>query len=131
MCSTPKWEEINLEEAVWIVPAARMKTGKEHKVSLSKRSIEILELAKQFNDSAIVLPGRYAGHALANISLLMNLRRMGYETLTAHGFHATFKTWAEETTKYDHLVIEASLAPVVKGIERHYCGRHSLNNGEN
>ena len=36
------------------------------------------------------------------------------------GFRATFKTWAEETTKYDSLVIETSMAHAVKGIERHY-----------
>lgn len=45
---------------------------------------------------------------------------MGHDDLTAHGFRATFKTWAEETTKFDSLVIEASMAHAVKGIERHY-----------
>ena len=54
------------------------------------------------------------------MAFLMAVRRMGHETLTAHGFRATFKTWAEETTKFDSLVIEASMAHAVKGIERHY-----------
>src|SRR4030095_9203025 len=68
----------------------------------------------------IVFPGRYAGHPLSNMALLMCLRRMGHQDLTAHGFRATFKTWAEQTTKFDSLVIEASRAHQVKGIERHY-----------
>jgi integrase len=57
------------------------------------------------------------------MALLMALRRLpDYATrdLTAHGFRATFKTWAEEKTKFDSLVIEASMAHQVQGIERHY-----------
>jgi integrase len=115
-----RWEEFNLGDAAWTVPAARMKMDKEHRVPLSSRCVEILELAKQFNDGAIVFPGRYAGHPLSNMAFLMALRRLGHETLTAHGFRATFKTWAEETTMFDSLVIEASMAHAVKGIERHY-----------
>src|SRR5262249_43691696 len=102
------------------IPAERMKMKQPHRVPLSDRSIEILKLAKQFNDADIVFPGRYAGHALSNMAFLMALRRMGYEELTAHGFRATFKTWSEEKTEFDHLVIEASMAHAVKGIERHY-----------
>jgi integrase len=54
------------------------------------------------------------------MAFLMALRRMGHPKITAHGFRATFKTWAEEKTKFDTLVIEASMAHQVKGIERHY-----------
>ena len=115
-----RWEEIDLEKRVWIIPAERMKMKLPHKVPLSARCIEILKLAKQFNDGEIVFPGRNAGHPLSQMAFLMTLRRMGHEGLTAHGFRATFKTWAEERTKFDHLVIEASMAHAVKGIERHY-----------
>jgi integrase len=114
------WEEIDIEAKTWTIPANRMKMKEPHKVPLSARAIEILELARQFNDSKIVFPGRYAGHSLSQMALLMTLRRMGHADLTAHGFRATFKTWAQETTKTDHLVIEASMAHAVKGIERHY-----------
>jgi len=114
------WEEIELDKAIWVLPAARMKVKVEHKVPLSARSLEILKLAKQFNDSAIVFPGRSAGEPLPNMTFLMALRRLGYEDLTAHGFRATFKTWAEEKTKFDTLVIEPAMAHAVKGLERHY-----------
>jgi integrase len=114
------WEEIDLDNAEWVVPAKRMKMKVEHKVPLSDRCVEILKLAKQFNDGVIVFPGRKAGEPLSNAAFLMALRRMGYEEVTAHGFRATFKTWAEEKTKFDSLVIEASMAHAVKGIERHY-----------
>ena len=66
------WEEFDLDAKVWIVPAERlnvaddteergMKMGVEHKVPLSDRCIEILKLAKQFNDADIVFPGRSEG----------------------------------------------------------------------
>ena len=90
-----------------------------HKVPLSTRAVEILKLAKQFNDG-FVFPGRQPGQPLSNMSFLMCLRRMGYENITGHGFRATFKTWAEERTRFDSLVIEAAMAHRVKGIERHY-----------
>jgi integrase len=115
-----RWEEFDLEKHIWVVPSDRMKMKVEHKVPLSVRCVEILNLAKQFNDSVIVFPGRSAGEPLSNMTFLMALRRMGYDDLTAHGFRATFKTWAEEKTKFDSLVIEASMAHQVKGIERHY-----------
>ena len=114
------WAEFDLENGVWTVPAERMKMKLEHKVPLSGRCIEILNLMKQFNDGAIVFPGRKEGEPLSNAAFLMALRRMGYEETTAHGFRATFKTWAEEKTKFDSLVIEACMAHQVKGIERHY-----------
>jgi integrase len=76
------WDEINFEDAVWTVPADRMKMDREHKVPLSPRCVDILQLAQQFNESAIVFPGRYAGETLSNMVFLMALRRMGYESET-------------------------------------------------
>ena len=114
-----RWEEFNIDDQVWTVSADRMKMGKGHKVPLSVRCVEILGLAKQFNDGELVFPGR-PSRPLSNMAMLMALRRMGYEELTVHGFRATFKTWAEERTTFDSLVIEASMAHQVKGIERHY-----------
>src|SRR5262249_57126724 len=76
-------------------------------------------LAKDFNDGQIIFPSK-PNRPLSNMALLMTLRRMGHGKITAHGFRATFKTWAEERTKFDTLVIEASMAHQVKGIERHY-----------
>jgi integrase len=115
-----RWEEIDLDARVWTVPKERMKMEREHKVPLSARCVEILKLAKQFNDGDIVFPGRYPGEPLSNMSFLMALRRMGYADITAHGFRSCFKSWSHEETRTDHLVIEASMAHVVRGIERHY-----------
>lgn len=97
-----------------------MKGKVAHRVPLSPRVLDILSLARDFNEADVVFPGR-AGEPLSDMALLMAIRRMeGYDTITAHGFRATFKTWAQERTTFDYLVIEAALAHSVKGIERHY-----------
>lgn len=115
------WSEFDLDAKVWNVPGARMKMRDDHRVPLSPRAIEILSEAKTLTDgSDFVFPGFYLGQPLSNMAMLMALRRMGRGDLTVHGFRATFKTWAEEKTKYDSLVIEAALAHKVGGIERHY-----------
>ncbi len=114
-----RWKEFDLDRAEWAIPAERMKMKEPHRVPLSARAVEILELAKQFNDGEILFPGR-PGQPLSNMSLLMTVRRMDYENITTHGFRSTFKTWAEEKTRFDSLVIEAAMAPKVRGIERHY-----------
>lgn len=120
-----KWDEIeDLEGAspLRIVPAGAMKTHAEHRVPLSTRAVEILGIARQFNNGAIVFPGRYPGRPLSDMTMNTTMQRMGVDAETAvpHGFRSSFKTWAEETTDFDHLVIEASMAHAVRGIERHY-----------
>ena len=90
----------------------------EHRVPLSNRAIEILNLAKQFNDPKIVFPGVDPGEPLSNVTMLKALKKL--VKVTVHGFRATFKTWAHEKTKFDRLVIEACLAHRVQGIDGHY-----------
>jgi integrase len=114
------WSEIDLEARTWTIPAPRMKMGIAHQVPLADRCIEILSLAKQFNEGEIIFPSTKPDTPLSNTCFLMALRRMGHHEITAHGFRATFKTWSEEKTNFDSLVIEASMAHQVKGIERHY-----------
>jgi len=63
-------------------------------------------------DDAFVFPGGKAQKPLSNMAFLMLLRRMGRGDLTAHGFRATFKTWASERTSFQNEVVEAALAHV-------------------
>ena len=97
-----RWNEIDLLDKTWTVPAARMKAHREHRVPLSPRALAILDemQAARHGDAgdAFVFPGRKPGTALSNMAFLMLMRRMGRGDLTAHGFRATFKTWASERT---------------------------------
>jgi integrase len=110
-----RWNEINLLEKTWTVSAERMKAGREHRVPLSARALGILEemQAHRQADDGFVFPGGKSGEPLSNMAFLMLLRRMKRDDLTAHGFRATFKTWASERTGFQNEIVEAALAHVV------------------
>jgi integrase len=112
-----RWNEIDLLDKTWTVPAARMKARREHRVPLSARALAILNEMQSASHSdangAFVFSGRKPGTPLSNMAFLMLLRRMGHGSLTAHGFRATFKTWASERTSAQNQIVEASLAHVI------------------
>jgi integrase len=108
-----KWSEINLAERLWTVPAERMKAGKEHRVPLCDRAIEILEEMQAFREGDFVFPGGKARRPLSNMAFLMLLRRMGRGDLTAHGFRSTFSDWCSERTNFTAEVREMALAHAV------------------
>jgi integrase len=120
-----RWNEIDLLDKTWTVPATRMKAHKEHRVPLSARALAILDemhpLRHAEAGEAYVFPGGKPGKPLSNMAFLMLLRRMGRADLTAHGFRATFKTWASERTSFQNEIVEASLAHVIGGkVEQAY-----------
>ncbi|MBC7103815.1 MAG: integrase arm-type DNA-binding domain-containing protein [Parvibaculum sp.] len=104
-------EEIDLSAKVWTIPAERMKGGREHRAPLSDRALEIVRSMPREGD--FVFPGAKAGQPLSNMALLMTLRRMGHEDLTAHGFRSSFRDWAAEQTAFPNEVAEMALAHAV------------------
>jgi len=120
-----RWNEADLLDKIWTVPAGRMKAHREHRVPLSARALAILtemQAARHGDaDDAFVFPGGKAGKPLSNMAFLMLLRRMGRGDLTAHGFRASFKTWASERTSFQDEIVEASLAHTIGGkVEQAY-----------
>jgi integrase len=112
-----RWKEIDMSAATWIVPAERMKGGREHRIPLSEPALGILREMAQAQVStepdALVFPGRDAGRPLSDMSLTAVLRRMGRGELTAHGFRSAFRDWAAETTAYPTELVEMALAHAV------------------
>ena len=110
-----RWTELDLLDNTWTIPAGRMKAGREHRVPLSACALAILEemQAHRHGDGGFVFPGGREGKPLSNMAFLMLLRRMKRDDLTAHGFRATFKTWASERTSFPNEIVEAALAHVV------------------
>ena len=97
-----------------------MKTGKEYRVPLSTPALAILEQMAATRDGEFVFPGGKAGRPLSNMALLMLLRRMGRQDLTAHGFRSTFKDWASDMTDFPRDVVELALAHTVGDKEAAY-----------
>ena len=109
-----KWSEIDLEQAAWTVPAGRMKAGREHRVPLTSRCIELLGLAQVLSaGSDFVFPGRSNEKPMSNMVLLMTMRRMK-SAYTVHGFRSAFRDWASERTNFAREICEAALAHIVK-----------------
>ena len=114
-----RWQHVDLEQRVWIVP--KTKTGTAHRVPLSDAALAVLDQMQPLrDDSDAVFPGLRRGQPLSNSALLRLLERMGVE-VTAHGFRATFKTWASERTGYAREVVEAALSHTIPDeLERAY-----------
>ena len=109
-----EWQEIDDTEALWTVPARRMKKRREHRVPLSARALAILTEAKSLaGDSALIFPGRSGTKPLSNMVFEMALRRKKLP-ITTHGFRSSFRDWAAETTNFPREVAEMALAHVVE-----------------
>jgi integrase len=119
------WAEIDLEAALWTIPAARMKRSKDgkengqpHFVPLPNQAIRILETLKPYTKSTgFVFPSeRQRTKPISENSVRSALMIMGYDSdkHTWHGFRATARTLLAERLEFDPLVIEAQLAHAVR-----------------
>jgi integrase len=107
-----RWEEINIAERLWSVPAERMKAGREHRVPLCGKALEIVEEMRAIGGN-FIFPGGKRGKPLSNMAMTMLLRRMGHGDQTVHGFRSTFRDWAAERTNFPAEVAEMALAHAV------------------
>jgi len=108
-----RWDEINLDSALWTVPAARMKAGREHRVPLTHRALAILKTVEKVRASAFIFPGQRPGKPLSVMALAMVLRRLQCEDVTVHGFRSAFRDWAGNETAFPRELAEAALAHTV------------------
>jgi integrase len=106
-----RWNEINILEKIWIIPAERMKAGKEHRVPLSNQALILLENleTEEVSSDDFVFSGGKHGKPLSNMAMAMTLRRMKRGDLTVHGFRSTFRDWAAERTNYPSEIPEMTL----------------------
>ena len=111
-----RWQEIDLTTKVWIIPADRMKAGKEHRVPLCDRALQILNSMKSNrNPDEFVFPGWKAGTGLSDGAMLALLRKMDVGPYTPHGFRSTFRDWAaEEAHQFSNETVELALAHTIK-----------------
>lgn len=107
------WDEFDLNERIWIVPAKRMKACNEHRVPLTPRAIEILEHVR--------FRGGEKPFGMSNMAMENLLRRMDRDDFTVHGFRSSFRDWVGEETDFAREIAEAALAHQVgNAVERAY-----------
>jgi len=110
------WDEFDLNEATWRIPAERMKMRRPHRVPLPRQAVDWLrELERYRQKSDLLFPStRNWKKPVSENTFNQALRRMGFDkdTVTAHGFRATFSTLANEAGKWNPDAIERALAHV-------------------
>lgn len=120
-----QWPEIDLDAAMWTVPAVRMKRelraklhGAPHLVPLPKQAVAVLrELHAVTGGGPLVFRGeRHHDRAMSENTVNAALRAMGFQQdeVTGHGFRATARTMLHERLGFDPHVIEAQLAHTVR-----------------
>ncbi|MFK7793198.1 MAG: tyrosine-type recombinase/integrase [Devosiaceae bacterium] len=107
------WSEIDLDARLWMVPANRMKAGKEHRVPLTEAALALLGNARDAGKLVFESEAK-PNKPISDMSMTAVLRQMGYDAITVHGFRSTFRDWAGETTGFPREVIEAALAHGIK-----------------
>ncbi|GIT88479.1 hypothetical protein ROBYS_34950 [Roseobacter sp. OBYS 0001] len=118
------WNEIDLEDRTWIIPAQRMKADEEHRVPLSYQAVAILREVQGL-DGNLVFPSPQSATLGIGKPLSVNafrplFQRMKREGLTAHGFRSSFRDWCAEKAHADRQLAEAALAHRVGGVEGAY-----------
>jgi integrase len=110
-----RWTEISFEKRVWTVPDYRMKGGREHRVPLSVRALEVLNKVRPFSNDpdAYIFRGRSGDGHLSNMAMTMCLRGVDDKGFTVHGFRSTFRDWTGDETDFPREVAEAALAHLI------------------
>lgn len=103
--------EFDLEGALWVVPAERMKAKKEHRVPLSDRAVALLQAQLKINHGDFAFPAPKGG-MFSDMTLTAVLRRMEVDAVP-HGFRSPFRDWCAEQTQYPNEVAEVALAHAV------------------
>ena len=116
------WDEIDLDNRLWVIPASRMKAKRAHRVPLSAPAITILTEARAFGDSSsVVFPGTRYGVPLSDMTLSKLVKELGFDA-DVHGFRTSFRTWVQEQTEFPRELAEAALAHAVgDAVEQAYA----------
>jgi integrase len=121
------WAEVDLDAAVWTIPASRMKGKREHRVPLAPAALDLLCALPREDGNPFVFIGPKAGQGLGGQTPARLLQRMGHTGFTVHGFRSAFSDWAHEQTAHANHTIELSLAHNVGSeVERAYRRKDML-----
>jgi integrase len=108
-----RWSEIDVEAKVWILPAARMKAARAHRVPLSERALVILGKLGDAKTSDYVFPSPRGRKPLSHVSMAKVMHRLQIDGATVHGFRSAFRDWAGNETHFPREVAEAALAHTI------------------
>ncbi len=102
------WTEVDFKNAIWTIPAERMKAGVEHRVPLSLPALKLLKSLPRLLSSELLFPGT-KGQILSDMTMTAVMRRMSLDAVP-HGFRSTFRDWVGEKTNFPRELAEQGLA---------------------
>jgi integrase len=107
-----EWSEIDLDNALWIIPAEHTKARQEHRVPLQPQAIRLLKSLPKLAGTNLIFPSR-TGKPLSDMAfsqLMRGMRERGELIVEAvpHGFRSTFRDWAAEQTAYPDEIRKAA-----------------------
>lgn len=106
------WGEFDLERKIWTVPGERMKAGRDHRIPLSDKAVEIVRNMANRSISEYVFPGSRENRPLSDATLSKFLHAHA-QRCVPHGFRSTFRDWVGEETEFPREIAEAALAHIV------------------
>lgn len=108
------WDEFDLDERKWDIPAERMKNGLSHRVPLTDMMIDELQALRLTHNQDLLFPHRLNNkEPMRSESILAVIKRSGYAgRMTTHGFRALFSTVVNESNLFNPDAIERQLAHV-------------------
>ena len=116
-----KWQEIDLDNCLWVIPAEKMKMRREHTITLNKQAMAILSIMKPISGHREhIFPSMKPPYTTPMNSSTANMaiKRMGYkDKLVAHGLRALASTALNEQG-FNYDVIESALSHVDKNAVR-------------
>lgn len=108
-----RWSEVDLNGAVWTIPAARMKGKVEHVIPLSDRALEVLREARDLHDGDLIFPGAREGRPISDMTFSKLIKKLSFDA-DVHGFRTSFRVWVQERTNASFEVAEKALAHKTK-----------------
>ena len=107
------WSEVDLDAALWVIPAERMKANREHRVPLSRQAVELLRTQEAAREELVehVFPSNRKG-SLSDMAFTALMRRHELGAVP-HGFRSTFRDWAGEMTNHPRDAVELCLAHTI------------------
>lgn len=124
------WDEVDLKNGTWTIPASRMKMKSEHRVALSNKALALLEAMPRLQGNDLIFTA-VRGGPLSDKSVSETMKdihetagpfvdRVSKRPAVPHGLRSSFRQWAAECG-FDRDLAEMALAHKVGSeVERAY-----------
>lgn len=109
-CREARWEEFDMDDRVWNVPASRMKKRVAHRIPLPDQMMDVIEKLAEIRTSEYLLPSHGKSGYISDGAFAALMKRMEVSGASPHGFRASLKAWGLEAASHPEEIMEACIA---------------------